>query len=145
MYNAYSRDEGWHDELLVGASESEPDEQIDALVKDAEVEEKDKEEEEADLLAGKKKREKVERPMPRVTEADRLGDLKSLDRALTRTLYLVVKEGGKKGRWGFPSSSLLFKETFHTVSLGQVFGTIGFTDFLRVIGSGTHFGPVLGD
>ena len=144
VYNAYSRSEGWHDELLVGASESEPDDQIEALVKDAEVEGKEETEEEVDMMAGRKKKEKVERPMPRVTEADRVGDLKSLDRALTRTLYLVVKEAGRKGRWGFPCSSLLFKEHLHTVSLGQGLETAKFTEIFCLEGSRTHFGPVLG-
>lgn len=118
MYNAYSRDEGWNDELLVGAQESEPEAQVEALVKDAEMEVEIKEGQVAP--AGKKAKEKVERPIPRVTEADRIGDLKSLNRALTRTLYLVVKEGGKKGRWGFPSGLLSGKESLHTVSLSGV-------------------------
>lgn len=135
LYNAYSREEGWHDELLVGAQESEPEHQMEALVKDAEVEDTELEGEEgAADLAGRKKKEKVERPMPRVTEADRMGDLKSLNRALTRTLYLVVKEGGKRGRWGFPSSSLLVKESLHTVSSGEIYEMIGFANlsiFLR--------------
>lgn len=39
-------------------------------------------------------------PNPRVTKADKEGDLASLERKLPRTLYLVVKEEGK---WGFPN------------------------------------------
>jgi hypothetical protein len=38
--------------------------------------------------------------VPRVTEADKRNDTKSLDRKLWHKLYLVVK---RKGKWGFPS------------------------------------------
>lgn len=115
VYNAYSK-EAWNDELLVGATESEPEEQIEALVRDAQVETKEGEENEEMT----KKVEIIEQPMPRVTEADKAGDTKSLNRALTRTLYLVVKSGkeGKNGsRWGFPSSILVGRESLHTVCL----------------------------
>ncbi|KAK4694625.1 large subunit ribosomal protein L46, partial [Lecanoromycetidae sp. Uapishka_2] len=107
-YNAYSN-EGWNDELLVGSSISEPEEQVERLLKDAEVEVK-----EQDLQAGGEvvKREEVEKPMPRMTEADREGDLKSLNRSLERTLYLVVK--GKEGGWTFPGAVLEKKESLHT-------------------------------
>lgn len=121
VYNAYSRNLGWNDELLVGASESETEVQIDALVSDAEeevkaAEVKAAENEELEETAGKKEKQKVERPMPRVTEADRARDFQSLNRALTRTLYLVVKDQGAKARWGFPSSFLEVKESLNTVS-----------------------------
>lgn len=122
VYNAYDRETGWFDEVLVGAKESEPEHLIEALVQDAESEIKSKEElagrreEEEAKGAGtgnKKHIQKIQRPLPRVTEADKAGDLKSLDRALTRTLYLLVKGGGK---WGFPTSSLERRESLHTVS-----------------------------
>lgn len=113
VYNAYSK-EGWNDELLLGAKESEPEDQIEALVRDAQIEAELGEEGEGMV----KKEEVVEKPMPRVTEADKVGDMKSLNRALTRTLYLVVKsgkEGKDGGRWGFPSSVLVGRESLHTV------------------------------
>lgn len=119
IYNAYS-EESWNDELLIGAKESEPEEQIEALVQDATVEEK---EEDFDGVK-RRKVEKIEKPMPRFTEADRIGDLKSLNRALSRTLYLVVKGGQQKGRWGFPSSELIEKESLHTVGLNLIFSQI---------------------
>ena len=107
VYNAYAK-EGWNDEVLVGANESEPDVQVDALLKDAEVE----------GLTGEEgqevKKHEVEKPMPRITEADRIGDTKSLDRNLQRTLYLVVREG-KEGKWWFPNDVLVGKESLHTV------------------------------
>ena len=102
VYNAYG-DEGWNDELLVGDRISEPEEQVERLLRDAEVESR-----EGDVV----KKEIVERPAPRVTEADRSGDLRSLDRRLENTVYLVVKgEGG----WGFPSAVLARRESLHTV------------------------------
>lgn len=107
VYNAYSKD-GWNDELLVGAQESDPDQQIDALLKDGEV---------PGIGSGEigeaAKKEPVERPMPRVTEADEAGDQKSLNRLLQRTLYLVVRNGD--GSWAFPSDSLAGRESLHQV------------------------------
>ena len=103
MYNPYNK-EGWNDELSVGATESEPETIVEALVKDAQV---DSEED------ARTKKDKVERPMPRVTEADRSGDTRSLNRALARTLYLVVK--GSNGGWGFPSGVLSGKESLQRV------------------------------
>lgn len=124
VYNAYDKETGWFDELLVGAKESEPEHQIEALVQDAESEIKLKEEladgreGEGEEVQGagtdnKKHIQKFERPLPRVTEADKAGDLKSLDRALTRTIYLFVKG---RGKWGFPTSGLEGRESLHTVS-----------------------------
>lgn len=110
-YNAYDREAGWNDELLVGARESEPEEQVEALLRDAEVEVKKEVDEEGQEL--EVKRELAVKPMPRVTEADRAGDTRSLDRLLQRTLYLVVKRGD--GRWWFPSDGLVGKESLHTV------------------------------
>ncbi|MCJ1411808.1 54S ribosomal protein L17 mitochondrial [Ptychographa xylographoides] len=105
IYNAYGK-EGWADELLVGAKESEPSEQVEALLKDAQVE--------TDEDSGSAKKDKVEKPMPRTTEADRDGDTRSLNRALSRTLYLVVQ--GANGGWGFPCGELAKKETLHTAA-----------------------------
>ena len=115
VYNAYSK-EGWNDEVLLGAKESEPEEYVDALVREAQIEAELSEEGEGMI----KKEEIIEKPMPRVTEADKAADTKSLNRALTRTLYLVVKSGkdGKDGeRWGFPSSVLKGRESLHTVCI----------------------------
>lgn len=103
VYNAYKK-EGWNDELLVGARESEPEAQVEALLKDAVIETDEE---------GQVKQEKFERPMPRITEADKLGDTRSLNRLLTRTLYLVVK--GEGAGWGFPSGVLIGKESLQRV------------------------------
>lgn len=69
---------------------------------------------------GKRRGEEVPKPVGRVGEADRKGDLRSLSRRMERTLYLLVqKEGknkGKEGGWGFPRSRLGPKESLYTVS-----------------------------
>ena len=107
VYNAYN-DEKWNDELLVGAKESESEELVEALLKDTEtVVEGD------EAQQGPVQKETVEKPLPRITEADKAGDLRSLNRSLARTLYLVVR--GKEGRWGFPSAGLVGKESLHIV------------------------------
>lgn len=107
-YNAYS-EEGWNDELLLGSRESEPDEQMEAILRDAEAE-MPKGEEGPDA-----KRPKVlQRPLPRVTEADNSGDTKRLDRAMQRSLYLVVRKKGEP-RWWFPESLMEGRESLHTV------------------------------
>lgn len=125
MYNAYGA-EGWNDEVLVGDSTSEPEEQVERLLRDAEVESK-----EGDVV----KREVVERPMPRVSEADRRVDLRSLDRRLERTVYLVVKT--PEWGWGFPGAVLERRESLHTVCLLLVWIMFGFADDC-VAGRGTR-------
>lgn len=106
VYNAYSK-EGWNDEVLVGAKESDPDEQVEALLRDAELQGVGSDE------IGEAKKESMERPMPRITEADIAGDVKSLNRLLQRTLYLLVRGG--TGKWGFPTAGLVGKENLHQV------------------------------
>ncbi|EEP80048.1 conserved hypothetical protein [Uncinocarpus reesii 1704] len=95
QYNAYSKD-AWNDELLVGAIESEPEHQVEALVKDAEGYIVNESED------GDVKKETIPRPLLRVTEADQKNDQTSLDRLLQRTIYLLVKS--KDGYWSFPST-----------------------------------------
>lgn len=123
VYSAYG-EEGWNDEVLVGERISEPEEQVEALLRDAEKEggREGAETEGGETEGAVVKREGVERPVPRVTEADREGNKRSLNRMLERTLYLVVKrrEGlmGEEAGWRFPAA-LLEKnkqESLHTVS-----------------------------
>ena len=112
QYDAYSKDR-WHDEAHVGAVVSEPEHQMEELLKDEEntfkgeqieieVEDAVKEEEQAAL-----------RPRPRVTDADATGDVKSLNRMLQRTLYLLVL--GEDGQWRFPTAPLVGKENLKNV------------------------------
>lgn len=118
VYNAYSREDGWNDELLVGDRLSEPDEQIERLIKDAEVEVKERDVQgEGEVI----KREEIEKPMPRITEADEKGDFTSLNRRLQSTLYLVVKQ--EEGPWSLPSS-ILGKESLHTVCRNKSASTL---------------------
>jgi len=113
-YNAYG-DLGWNDELLVGDTLSETQSMVDALVRDAEVravegkDGKSMEVQEGDLVG----RETVERPLGRITEADKKKDVRRLDRKLGRTLYLVVKGGDEK--WRFPAGKLEGRENLHNV------------------------------
>ncbi|GAQ38396.1 CAF1 family ribonuclease [Aspergillus niger] len=100
-YNPYSK-EAWNDELLVGAVESDPAHQVEMLVQDAE----------STVNATSQdtsKKEEIPRPFPRVTEADQKNDQRSLNRALQRTLYLLVQS--KDGFWTFPSSPIVAEET----------------------------------
>ncbi|KAJ5800331.1 uncharacterized protein N7518_002399 [Penicillium psychrosexuale] len=100
-YNAYESD-AWNDELLLGAQESEPEHQVEALVQDAEST--------ANATSqDTSKKEEIPRPYPRITEADKKNDQKSLDRLLSRTLYLLVQS--KEGHWKFPSSPVESGET----------------------------------
>lgn len=101
-YQGYG-DEAWNDEVLVGAQESRFDWQVEKLLEDAENDGRESGEVE---VKGMKKveREAFDRPMPRTTEADEKNDTKSLNRALQRTLYLLVKN--KDGQWQFPQDRL---------------------------------------
>lgn len=118
-YDAYG-EFGWNDEILIKEKELvEPKYVIDTLVKDSKVravEGKDgmavevKEGEVPELGIGDNT---VDRPLARFTEADKKRDTKRLDRALARTLYLVVKR--KDGGWGFPSGELVGRENLHQV------------------------------
>jgi large subunit ribosomal protein L46 len=125
-YKGYG-DEAWNDEILVGDKESDFQWQVERLLEDADsTGEKPQLEsgatEEGDALTvatatpgrGKKvEHEPVERPMSRITEADEKGDVKSLNRLLQRTLYLLVKN--KDGQWAFPQDALVQRETLRMV------------------------------
>lgn len=129
-YDAYG-DEGWNDEVLVGDRLAEHDSQVQALIRDAEgktimedelVSDADKAGEAVtgDARAGEGQRKElqkieVERPMPRLTDADRTNDLKSLNRKLDRSLYLVIKS--EDGSWRFPQDRVHGRENLHQVSI----------------------------
>ena len=55
-------------------------------------------------------RKVLQSPVGRTTEADRENDRRSLDRKLSRTLYLVVKRNRKDAAWKFPQSDVVDKE-----------------------------------
>ena len=109
QYNPRSR-MAWNDEVLEGSPLSDPAAVVERIIQDAEmcVNEEGEEIPEEDRI-------KVERPLPRRTEADEKGDMRRLDRRLDRTLYLVVKTGDD-GAWEFPSGPLGTSDTLHEVS-----------------------------
>ncbi len=110
-YNPRSR-MGWNDEVLTGSLTSDPAQVAEKLVAGAEMRiSEDGEVISADEVV------RLDRPLPRRTEADEKNDVRRLDRALDQTLYLVVKRGeGEKAAWGFPSGDVPTHETLHEVS-----------------------------
>ncbi|KAI5304093.1 54S ribosomal protein L17 mitochondrial [Ascosphaera pollenicola] len=109
-YSAYGKD-AWNDELLVGAPESEPAHQIEALVKDAQKSDSTVAENEG-LNTANEEDDEVPRPLSRVTEADLKKDYRSLDRELQRTVYLVFKVmKGEREFWHLPSVDIAPGET----------------------------------
>lgn len=101
-YKGYG-EEAWNDEVLVGAKESDFQWQVERLLEDAATDGREVGEAEAKGMK-KIERELFEKPPPRRTEADEKNDTKSLNRALQRTLYLLVQ--GKDGKWQFPQDRL---------------------------------------
>ncbi|KAK3368074.1 39S mitochondrial ribosomal protein L46-domain-containing protein [Podospora didyma] len=102
---------GWNDEVLVNSRTSSQEELTEKLLHDAEV----RISEDGEIIADDE-RMPVERPMPRRTEADKQGDVRRLDRALDRTLYLVVlqqKDGEAVPTWRFPSGFVGTDEAIH--------------------------------
>ncbi|RDW59507.1 hypothetical protein BP6252_12594 [Coleophoma cylindrospora] len=132
-YQAYGA-ESWNDELLVGDKKSDPRSVREALLKDSEMR----------TIEGQKPSEvvegiKVEKPLARVTEADRARDVKRLDRALDRTLYLAVKK--EDGKWGFPAGSLVGRENLHQAAERVLVQTAGMNMNTWIVGHApiSHF------
>lgn len=69
------------------------------------------------------------RPLPRTTQADASNDVRSLERKLDRTLYLVVKKKTGKGAasWQFPAKALTDTkhENLHDVAPASVTESLG--------------------
>jgi large subunit ribosomal protein L46 len=110
-YNAH-REDAWNDELLVGDKLSETSSLVDALVNEATpraIVGKDGK----PIEATEEEMVRVQKPLGRITEADRTNDQKRLDRKLNRTLYLCVKR--EKGGWGFPAGALEGRENLDQV------------------------------
>ncbi|KAI9047877.1 hypothetical protein LZ554_007679 [Drepanopeziza brunnea f. sp. 'monogermtubi'] len=149
-YRAYG-DQAWNDELLSSESSAAPDIEglgklglaepkhiVESLIKDARVravEGKDgaavevKEGEERELAAGEIK---VERPLARRTESDQMKDKTRLDRALDRTLYLLVQQS--HGLWGFPVGGLEGRENLHQAAERIIVQTAGMNMNTWVVG-----------
>lgn len=112
-YEAYGKD-NWNDEVIVGAPESEPAHQVEALLAD----EKPFKDENEPVKTTEAQEEAIySKPVSRETEADKAGDEKSLNRLLQRTLYLMVQD--KEGQWRFPTTNLnsMDRESLRAVSL----------------------------
>ncbi|KUI59841.1 54S ribosomal protein L17, mitochondrial [Cytospora mali] len=111
----------WDDELLVGKGDelAEPDRVREALYTDAES----RVSEDGEALTFED-RIRIERPLPRETEADRTGDVRRLDRALDRTLYLVVKKK-RTGVWRFPQARVHPEEGLHEAAARALTGSAG--------------------
>ncbi|KAF3800353.1 hypothetical protein GCG54_00007801 [Colletotrichum gloeosporioides] len=101
----------WDDELLVGDKLSRHETSVELLLKDAVMRVSD----DAEIIP-EEDRVPPEAPQPRVSEADRKGDKTRLDRAMDRTLYLVVKRDGKDAKWEFPAAALSTEENLHEAS-----------------------------
>ena len=111
-YTGYSEDT-WNDEILTGDCLSEPKTQIEAMLKDAHDKEGVN-----DSDSGIKKEEKIAGPLPRQTEADRSHDTRSLNRALSETLYLIVRGSRDKQSyegWMLPESQVAEREDIRAV------------------------------
>lgn len=108
-YNAYDKD-AWNDEVLVGDKSGDKQTVVKQLIEDEGRQSEFVGESGLLQMAGLK----------RTTAADRDGDLRSLDRALSRTLYLLVKRprpGKEEGSyWSFPNGTLEGKEGLKEVS-----------------------------
>ncbi|KAF3938218.1 hypothetical protein ABW19_dt0204062 [Dactylella cylindrospora] len=113
-YNPYSRTTGWMDEMRLGQKPyDDEDMDYDSLVKytvsGEDISASDTEEE----IAAKKV---MDKPSPRETQADIANDTRSLNRKLSRTLYLLVKrEARDRNIWKFPQTNLIDKENLKEV------------------------------
>ncbi|KAG8816331.1 54S ribosomal protein L17 mitochondrial [Serendipita sp. 401] len=61
-----------------------------------------------------------EKPMPRRHRADEENDVKSLDRAGERNLYLLVKKPRKTNAWQFPQGGIEREEALHQAALREL-------------------------
>lgn len=112
-YNPYQQD-GWNDEALLGETTGEPDQIVKRLLED---EGKDV----AESIDAETAAKGELGGLRRKTDADERNDQRSLERALDRTLYLVVKKSGsgKVERWEFPNGPVEGLEGLKEVRLGH--------------------------
>ncbi|KAJ1726610.1 hypothetical protein LPJ61_005069, partial [Coemansia biformis] len=71
---------------------------------------------------------------PRETQADAAGDVRSLERRLDRTLYLVVKDGS--GQWCFPHGDVGGEELLHEAARRGLREACGGTMSVWTVGRG---------
>lgn len=109
-YNAYG-DEGWNDEALLGDESGSPQRIVEQLI--------DEEGRATEFIGESGDLKKA--GLKRTTEADAKNDQRSLERSLSRTLYLLVKSKKESPEdesflWRFPSGGLEGKEGLKEVS-----------------------------
>lgn len=102
-YNAYN-DVSWNDEVLVGDDTGSPAKLVQQLVA---------EEGRQDEFTGKGDAKYA--GLRRRTDADEHNDQRSLERSLSRTLYLLLKPKGQEF-WRFPAGPVAAKEGLKEVS-----------------------------
>ncbi|EWC47039.1 hypothetical protein DRE_03801 [Drechslerella stenobrocha 248] len=117
LYNPHSRTDGWMDELRHGAKYADDEDMsyedlVKYTVSGEDITAGDTDEE----VAAKKT---MTKPLPRETEADAAGDVRSLNRKLSRTLYLLVKRGDREEHaWKFPQANLVGTENLKQCAEG---------------------------
>ncbi|KAJ2726786.1 hypothetical protein GGI07_000297 [Coemansia sp. Benny D115] len=80
---------------------------------------------------------------PRETQADVTGDVKSLERKLDRTLYLLVK--GKNGEWGLPAGAIEGEELVHEAARRNLKDICGGKMSVWMVGNGPVGHSQIGD
>lgn len=113
-YNAYTK-ESWNDEVLIGNTEADPENIVKQLIEE-EGRGQEYAGERGDIALG---------GLRRTTEADEKNDQRSLERALGRTLYLLIKRKGQSDEeenrlWTFPNAPLEAKEGLKEVTSRQL-------------------------
>ncbi|EXF78014.1 NUDIX domain-containing protein [Colletotrichum fioriniae PJ7] len=122
----------WDDELAVGDGLSKHDKAVELLLKDAVMRVSD----DAEIIP-EEDRAPPEALAPRVSEADIKGDQTRLDRAMERTLYLVVRKAGrKKDVWEFPAAGLSTEENLHEAAQRILDDTAGVNMNTWMVGRG---------
>lgn len=114
-YNAYQK-HSWNDEVLVGDKRAEPQRVVEQLL--------DEEGRQTEFMGENAPEEETKLAgLKRTTEADEKNDQKSLERSLTRTLYLLVRPKANGAgtdaskSWRFPSGEVEAKEGLKEVCL----------------------------
>lgn len=117
-YNAYEK-HSWNDEVLVGDKAAEPQRLVEQLL--------DEEGRQTEFMGENAPEAETKMAgLKRTTEADEKNDQKSLERSLTRTLYLLVRPKAKSAdvdaskSWRFPSGDVEGKEGLKEVSFVMV-------------------------
>lgn len=111
-YNPYTK-EGWNDEAVIGDDSAEPSKIVEKLIE---------EEGRASEFAGESGDTKLA-GLRRTTDADSKNDQRSLERSLSRTLYLLIKNKAQNQNqpentlWRFPSGIIEGKEGLKEVCI----------------------------